>query len=248
MENGLKQLGLNRYEQAIYLTLLERGKMDAKQIARFSEVPITAVYPNLKNLEQKGLIQTIQGEINLFEATNPETALKGLVNKKIKTLNETQKQLLPLLNAKQHQKELTSLVNPVELLQGSESSKEVTKQFAERSKKSLHILGWRLQSKKAHLLNELRHAVERGTAVKIIFSQINSDVKKFAKFYVNAGIQVKYFPIQNFSITIRDREECKITLKSNQMIERAVIHIQDNDLSKALDDYFQTIWNKAEKI
>ena len=62
------------------------------------------------------------------------------------------------------------------------------------------------------------------------------------------NIRMKYYPINNFSIIIKDCEECKITLKHSGTDERFNIHIKDRDLSLFLNQYFLSVWNKSEDI
>jgi len=78
----LRNLGLTKYESAVYSDLIKNGKSEAKDISRRSKIPPTAVYPFLKSLIEKELIQQVKGEISLFEAPPPESALKVFIKGK----------------------------------------------------------------------------------------------------------------------------------------------------------------------
>ena len=68
MEEELRKIGLTPYETKIYQVLLSYGRLGAKEIAERSKVPPTAVYPNLKSLISKNLIQKFQDPLFLKNA------------------------------------------------------------------------------------------------------------------------------------------------------------------------------------
>ena len=81
-----RKLGLTKYESQIYSILLKCGKNEASKISEYSKVPPTAVYPNLRKLVEKGLINEIKGNVSSFQAINPSLAINSLIDKKEKNL------------------------------------------------------------------------------------------------------------------------------------------------------------------
>src|SRR3989338_3535219 len=90
----LGKLGLSPYETKIYLALLKHGRMPAREIAEKSEVPPTAVYPNLKKLVLKNLIQEFSGATAFFEAIEPNIAIPALIRERKKSLEKTEEILI----------------------------------------------------------------------------------------------------------------------------------------------------------
>lgn len=246
----LRKLGLNKYETAAYEILLKYGKLQAKDIASYSEVPLTAVYPNLKSLFQKGLIQEIKGKVRYFAAIKPVVGLKAFSNRKIVEINSATKVAITSLNSLTHEPKKPEKREIIAISQGLLASHETVKEFMRECKKSLYILGWRFTTSRNMYenLKHLKNLIDKGTDVKIIIISKSSKQKKLIRHYAKAGVKMKYAPFENFSIIIKDSNECKITLKNEEIGERYNLHIQSQDLAKFLNDYFLDVWKKAEGL
>src|SRR3989338_6648044 len=90
----LRKLGLSPYEMKIYVALLKHGRMPAREIAEKSTVPPTAVYPNLKKLVGKNLVQKFSGENAFFEAVEPNIAIPAFIQQRKKSLEEMENKLV----------------------------------------------------------------------------------------------------------------------------------------------------------
>jgi len=78
----LRALGLTHYESRIYAALLLHGRSQAKQIADRTKIGITSVYPNLKSLLNKRLIQEFKGTISVYGPLDPTKTIPSIVMKK----------------------------------------------------------------------------------------------------------------------------------------------------------------------
>ena len=245
---ALRHLGLTGYESEIYKSLLQQGLCTAKQISEFSKVPPTAVYPNVKSLLQKGLIQEFEGDIRRYSVLDPKKAFKGFLAKRHafqeSMLEETLPELLSLQKiAPSKQKDA------VQLSLGLQSSHNVTFEIFEHAKKELYILGWRFRQKKQiHLmLRKLREVAKRGVKVYLVLSTMDSTLFASIKEY-SSSVQVRYFPVDNLSIVVCDNNECKLTLKSTELENRVNIHVKDSSLASFLQQYVEDIWRKAKPL
>lgn len=82
LEN-LTNLGLNRYEAAVYLSLLERQDFTPSQVATRAQVPRQRIYDVLASLCERGLcVERRSGRQRLFQAVDPSSALPNLVQEK----------------------------------------------------------------------------------------------------------------------------------------------------------------------
>ncbi len=72
-------LGLNRYEAAVYVTLVRSPRMTASQIAARSHVPRQRVYDILSELCRKGLVAERVGKRRCFGPVDPALALPDLL-------------------------------------------------------------------------------------------------------------------------------------------------------------------------
>jgi len=52
---SLEEFGLSQYEARAYVTLIAKGRISASELAYYSELPRTKVYPVLLKLESKKL-------------------------------------------------------------------------------------------------------------------------------------------------------------------------------------------------
>jgi sugar-specific transcriptional regulator TrmB len=82
----LQRLGLLPAEAQIYLALLGNGKLGATALARAVGMSRTTVYPTLKSLLEKGLIEAAAGYGTQFSAIPPAHALPVLIGRVKETL------------------------------------------------------------------------------------------------------------------------------------------------------------------
>lgn len=77
-----KALGLSSYESKVYITLQNYGPLHVKNIAKYSSLPRTAIYPPLINLTHKGLVsENLFGRRKYYSAV-PTDTLKNLFEEK----------------------------------------------------------------------------------------------------------------------------------------------------------------------
>ncbi len=247
----LKKIGLTEYEGKIYACLLGAGRLPARGIAQLSLVPQTAVYPNLKSLLAKGLIQQFDGPARSFEALRPSVALPAYLERKRRTLYEIE----PLLVAQAEQahtqvpRENREILN---LSVGQTASLEIYYHALEHAKESIYILGWHLHTVKDKytFLQRFKPALRRGIDARILLLGGQEKAWELIKAYQTAGIRMRYMPLQGEYLTmlIVDGVECKITLKDKRLPERYNIHVRDPSLAAALQRYFMDCWNKGHDL
>ena len=249
MKTLLKQLGLNSYEREVYCMLLEYGKMNAKTIAEKTRIPPTAVYPALQKLSEEKLIQMYQGKIREFAVLPPKIALDTFIEHKKRSLSEVKEDLIS--KAEQHYR--SKMVQPtqevVRVFAGRDSSRSIYFEALEWVRKTYYIVGWKLEavSDKYEFLHKFEPAIKRGVDIRIILVGSKEKQKQLLKEYQRVGIKLKYLPLDNFSLFIADDRECKITIK-DKIPERINVQIVDRALARAMESYFLTLWEKAEKI
>jgi len=80
LEAQLTALGLNRYEAAVYMSLIGRNRFTATEIATQANVPRQRVYDVLESLAAKGLCVKRPGERKrTYSAVDPSVALPTLL-------------------------------------------------------------------------------------------------------------------------------------------------------------------------
>jgi sugar-specific transcriptional regulator TrmB len=80
LETQLASLGLNRYEAAVYMSLLGRNRFTATEIATQAGVPRQRVYDVLESLASKGLcVKQLGRRKRIYSAVDPSIALPSLL-------------------------------------------------------------------------------------------------------------------------------------------------------------------------
>ncbi len=88
LEQVLKDLGFGTKEIAIYLCILEHGKLSAAAVARITKVNRTTVYSVAKELVAKGVIAEDIGGVNRYYTALPVEDLRELYIKEEQALKE----------------------------------------------------------------------------------------------------------------------------------------------------------------
>ncbi len=246
----LKRLGLSSYEAKIYTSLLQYGRMSAREIAEKSSVPPTAVYPNLKRLVLRNFVQELSGELSYFEPVDPAVVIPAFIQNKKKLMDELEIALVEQTKVLFHQKQQVKMPEVLNVSLGKEASSAIYLDALKRTSKTYYILGWTFQTSKAKFV-KLQHLIEaknKGVAVRIIVSASQNKEWPVLEEYAKQGIDLRYYPLQNFSLLIVDGRECKITLKNPEYDQKFNLHIKDPSLSEAMQGYFLNIWEKAKPL
>lgn len=80
---SLEEFGLSKYEARAYVTLITKGTISASEVAYYSELPRTKVYPVLLKLQQKKLAMLSKSKPIMCTAIAPEDAFDGIVHEQI---------------------------------------------------------------------------------------------------------------------------------------------------------------------
>lgn len=84
---SLEEFGLSRYEARAYFAMISRGPVSAGELAYYSDLPRTKVYPTLQKLQKKKLA-TISGTKPITcTAIAPEEAFDSIIQEQINKVN-----------------------------------------------------------------------------------------------------------------------------------------------------------------
>ncbi len=245
----LDELGLTGYEQAAYEAVLSCGQATAKDIAKAARLAPTAVYPNLKSLAAKGLVQKIEGEPARYAAIDPSIAIPALARRRADALLDAGRMIVPKLSTLAERGLQTALPEPVSVSLGIEASHEITRVIASCATRSVFVSGWGFSSKKNmhSILSMLGDHAEAGKDVRLLVRNTQAAHLAPVRACQKRGVKVRIAPIAGLSIIVGDAKECKITLKSPELGDRINMHIKDAALSKLLHDYFCAEWKNAQR-
>jgi sugar-specific transcriptional regulator TrmB len=80
---SLEEFGLSKYEAQAYVSLIAKGTISASELAYYSEIPRTKVYPTLLKLENKKLVIISKSKPIMCTAIAPEDAFDGIIHEQI---------------------------------------------------------------------------------------------------------------------------------------------------------------------
>ena len=84
---SLEEFGLSKYEAQAYVALISKGTISASELAYYSEIPRTKVYPTLLKLQNKKLVIISKSKPIMCTAISPEDAFDGLIHEQINKVN-----------------------------------------------------------------------------------------------------------------------------------------------------------------
>ncbi|MFQ5782769.1 MAG: TrmB family transcriptional regulator [Nitrosopumilus sp.] len=84
---SLEEFGLSKYEAQAYVTLIAKGTLSASELAYYSEIPRTKIYPTLLKLEKKKLTIISKSKPIMCTAIAPEDAFDGIIHEQINKVN-----------------------------------------------------------------------------------------------------------------------------------------------------------------
>lgn len=99
VKRALEAIDLTQYEISLYLTLVQEGRMNAKELSDASNVPYSRIYNILSLLLDKGFVQRDDSERpSVFIANPPDEALMLARKKLIDDFDEHSKVIVSQLN------------------------------------------------------------------------------------------------------------------------------------------------------
>jgi len=84
---SLEEFGLSKYEAYAYVSLISKGTISASELAYYSELPRTKVYPVLLKLEKKKLAIMSKSKPIMCSAISPEDAFDEIIQEQINKVN-----------------------------------------------------------------------------------------------------------------------------------------------------------------
>jgi sugar-specific transcriptional regulator TrmB len=84
---SLEEFGLSKYEAQAYVSLIAKGTISASELAYYSEIPRTKIYPTLLKLENKKLTIISKSKPIMCTAIAPEDAFDGIIHEQINKVN-----------------------------------------------------------------------------------------------------------------------------------------------------------------
>jgi len=240
----LIELGLNRNEAKVYLSLIKFGRADAHQIIKDTKFHKNIVYDNLDKLIDKGLVNyIIEDNKKIFVLSNPSMIVE-LFNEKLKEVEEKKKKAEIVANEISKISKQVKFKQEAVIYRGVKGIKTYYKETLNGGdyvvfgapQESLEIMGetfW----KNYNLKRE-----EKKIKVKMIF---NPSIKKYGE-----GIKGKYTEIRYFKQDFEPMTETHIQGDKVGILvwseEPILFFIKDKHVADSYLKFFESMWKEGK--
>jgi len=141
IESTLLDLGLNRYEARVYLSLVSEGVTTAKTVSGITGIPYGKVYEVIDSLARKGFVQVLPTKPAKYRAISPQESvdkIKRSTQEKLQRIESTLLQHLePVFNKN---KKLMDSQNNFWILNGRSTINQKMQELVENAQKNVCIM------------------------------------------------------------------------------------------------------------
>ncbi|MGI0083280.1 MAG: TrmB family transcriptional regulator [Nitrosopumilaceae archaeon] len=240
---SLEEFGLSKYEAQAYVTLITKGTISAGELAYYSNLPRTKVYPTLLKLEKKKLAIISKSKPIMCTAIAPEDAFDEIVQEQINKVNGMNSLVTRLKQVSEDSKKA----------RGSEEKRYfhltpnyVFKQLEtmiDGSKTSVHVIvdSWGLNLF-SQCKDSIIHALRKNVDVKIIIPPSLVGTETFQS--IPDGVKIKTSDISQNCIMFDDSE----ILMINSNNGKGAIFLSTEVLGSNQAKIFEQTWKNGAKI
>lgn len=245
----LREIGLTEYEEKIYLTLLKEGSLTGGQVSRLSNVPHGRTYEVLQHLARKGFVSILPIKPKLFKAVEPKIAVKEHIDQKISRLqNMATSMPAELQRLKETQIKPKEVDENITIVAGKENMLKIIKHQIETSEKYVKQM-FTYEFEPYPVIQATQIAISRGIKFKNLATKLTKDGLERMKKDIERGVEVRYYPVQELRLSVKDGvSSIQTMLNPANPKDRITILIESEELTQALEHYFDILWKKAKKI
>ena len=250
-----KELGLSYSQTKVYLFLASTGALTATEVARSTKIARPHVYGILAELEETGLLSTIIGQPERFQAINIVDGVSVLLGQRLRKTAEIQEKAAKLIqNFK-----VSQLIAEAEatsqfiLVRKRDTIYLKSKKMLENAEKSIFFLHQtrRMISWLSECMPEFEKALAREVECKVLIPkpEVNADTwKKFKELTKYPNLAIKLIPKETrFGFSIWDNKEILLTTSTYDSPKKEARLWSNNvDLVGLCKEHFELIWREAK--
>ena len=249
----MKKFGLSEYEAKVYIALISLGPSRAGKLSAESDIPQSKIYDVLNSLSMKEAIEIYPGRPNEYKAVTPNVFLKTMLENRERDLVSLREKL-KVLNNITTQKD-SDVISGVWTFKGKDWIEffDRVSEMLDRSKKYVYAVT-RDYSRSSRLVDAAKLCIKRGIKLRVIgLEKLNDENFMKAKYYQTLGIDLRLFETKlHPRIVVSDGKEVLIRLDKDpnrkDQFRFDSLWSQDLSLTKVMDSYVKSVWEKAEPI
>jgi len=239
---SLEEFGLSKYEAQAYVSLISRGTISASELAYYSDLPRTKVYPTLLKLEKKKLAIISKSKPIMCTAIAPEDAFDSIIHEQINKVNAMNSLVSNLKKASEESRKARGSEEKRYFHLNANNVLEQLKIMIEGSKSSINIMTdqWGL-GLLAECKEQINSVIRRSLDVKLLVPSLQIGSESFRA--IPDGVKIRVSDtIQNSFIF--DETEVLIVNSDNG---KGAIFSSTDILGISQTKAFVSIWKNAMK-
>ncbi len=240
----LQDLGLTDYEIKAYVSLLAHPSVQASEVSKDSDVPVSKIYEVLGNLERKGWVESQHSRPTRYFPKSPSTALQALRLRMEADLKANEDHLLTELMPLYEKKEIQERPD-IWIIRGDYNIIAKITESIDRCKKELLVVfPPALNSVVDLVIPALTSVNEAGANVRILMS---GGVNERSKSRISALAELRLKENMFGGGVIVDATEVILLLgRSSENREALAIWSDHAGLASFAKNYFEFLWVEAQ--
>jgi HTH-type transcriptional regulator, sugar sensing transcriptional regulator len=244
--NSLKILGLNDYESKAYAALTSLITGTATEISQASNVPRSKVYEILKNLDDKGFIETIRGKPLRFSVVPPQDIFEKSKKQMKEKLDQAEAELNMI-----YEEQIPNVPAPIWIIYGPEKIVKKEIEIISRAKNTLHIAaGFMFQKEAEKLKKSLENVHKIGVHSRIIaapYCITDGEKIDISQVIDDIESEIEIVKIPYIKVVIRDKKEmllifCRFS-EENAISQTAIaVWNQYTEFVETIAEVYNVIW------
>ncbi|MBN1156238.1 TrmB family transcriptional regulator [Candidatus Woesearchaeota archaeon] len=242
-----KTIGLSEYESKVYLALLINGPMSGNETHRASGVPHGKTYNTLEKLQERGLVNILTERPKVFKAVDPSIVIEDMLEKKLHKFQELHKNLPSKLESMKRTKlKEEPISEKIQFV--CEESHAMFNRLYRTAKKSLRRI-YTCEEQHYERVRIIDELIKKGVKVQFLVTKLTERGLEWSRDDVKRGVEVRYYPVENIRLNIKDDSEVIITiLNPKNPVDRIFLYAQSEGLTKAMNFYFDYLWKQAKPL
>jgi DNA-binding MarR family transcriptional regulator len=255
----LTDLGLTGYEARVYLTLLNRSRYTAAQLARESGVPRQRIYDVLSGLIERGIVRALPGQVTRYTAVDPASAIERLMaahRAEFSRLEQTTVRLVEaLVPAWSQGRDETDPLDYVEVLRDREMLSERISDIRAEAKQEILAMAKLpyLTSDDSSGIATVRRLTQAGGRVRCLYERealsdpgMLADIRRYAAAgedaRVAASVPMRMWIVDGSRVVMSLRDPVADSTSTTDIL------IEHPALAQCLTYAFEAIWAGAEPV
>lgn len=242
----LQEVGLTDYEIKAYVSLLSNPGVQASEVSKGSDVPISKIYEVLSNLERKGWVESQNTRPTKYFPKSPSTALQALKMRMEAELKSNEDHLLSELMPLYEQKEIQERPD-IWIIRGDYNIVAKVTESIDRCKKELLVvIPSALNSVVDLLIPALTSVRSSGVNIRILMS---GEIQQKSVAKINSLAELRFKENMFGGGAIIDASEVVLLLgRSSENRDDLAIWSDHAGLSSFAKNYFEFLWKEAAPL